>query len=399
MVAWSSPRASRLRFPPNDWADALIGSTPHFYIYTMSNVGEAIIAKRRSYATIINHLTPPFQRAGLYSELATLNRWIDGYRLTEGQVKAEQRRQIIELATEMELDADLDMNLAESETWDDDVLPGLEMYLGELAEARINKGLYTWGKEYLEEDAALTAELMLIDSVDALIPESVRQIAGAESLFADLNSGTSVDRLVGSLKFDPEPELRETLSQYDHYRSMLLAGGDDQKFALESAVAGGYVAPASGGDPLLNPDALPTGRNMFSIDAEQTPSQAAWEVGKALADDMLEDYRSRHGRLPNKVSFTLWPSSFIHSHGATVAQVLYLLGVEPVYAPNGQVHILQLIPAADLGRPRIDVVVQSAGQLRDLAASRLALINRAVEMAAAATDREDNFVRDGVRLG
>ncbi|MCZ0953017.1 MAG: cobaltochelatase subunit CobN [Rhodospirillaceae bacterium] len=391
-------QGKQVALSPNDWADALIGSTPHFYIYTMSNVGEAIIAKRRSYATIINHLTPPFQRAGLYSELATLNRWIDGYRLTEGQVKAEQRRQIIELATEMELDADLDMNLAESDTWDDDVLPGLEMYLGELSEARINKGLYTWGKEYLEEDAALTAELMLIDSVDALIPESVRQIAGAESLFADLNSGTSVDRLVGSLKFDPEPELRETLSQYDHYRSMLLAGGDDQKLALESAVAGGYVAPASGGDPLLNPDALPTGRNMFSIDAEQTPSQAAWEVGKALADDMLEDYRSRHGRLPNKVSFTLWPSSFIHSHGATVAQILYLLGVEPVYAPNGQVHILQLIPAADLGRPRIDVVVQSAGQLRDLAASRLALINRAVEMAAAATDREDNFVRDGVRL-
>ena len=391
-------QGKQVALSPNDWADALIGTTPHFYIYTMSNVGEAIIAKRRSYATIINHLTPPFQRAGLYSELATLNRWIDGFRLTEGQVKAEQRRQIIDLATEMELDADLDMSLAASETWDDDVLPDLEMYLEELAEARINKGLYTWGKDYLEEDAALTAELMLIDSVDDLIPESVRQATGAESLFADLNRGTSVDHLVGSLDFDHEPGLRETLSQYEGYRSLLLAGGDDQKFALGNAVAGGYVAPASGGDPLLNPNALPTGRNMFSIDAEQTPSQAAWEVGKALADDMLADYRSRHGRLPNKVSFTLWPSSFIHSQGATVAQILYLLGVEPVYAPNGQVQLLALIPAADLGRPRIDVVVQSAGQLRDLAASRLALINQAVEMAAAATDQDENFVRDGVRL-
>ncbi len=391
-------QGKQVALSPNDWADALIGDTPHFYVYTMSNVGEAIIAKRRSYATIINHLTPPFQRAGLYSELATLNRWIDGYRLAEGQVRAEQRRQIIELSTEMELDADLEMSLADSETWDGDVLPGLEMYLEELAGARINKGLYTWGQDYMEEDAALTAELMLIDSVDDLIPESARQATGAENLFADLNRGTSVESLVGSLEFDHEPELRETLSQYGHYKSLLLAGGDDQKFALGNAVAGGYVAPASGGDPLLNPNALPTGRNMFSIDAEQTPSQAAWEVGKTLADQMLEDYRSRHGRLPNKVSFTLWPSEFIHSQGATVAQVLYLLGVEPVFAPNGQVHVLQLIPAADLGRPRIDVVVQSAGQLRDLAASRLALINRAVEMAAAAADGDENFVRDGVRL-
>ncbi len=165
----------------DDWADALIGNTPHFYIYTMSNVGEAIIAKRRSYATIINHLTPPFQRAGLYSDLATIGRWVDDYRLAEGQTRTEQRRQIIELATEMGLDGDLDMNLAESESWDDDVLPSLEMYLDELAASRINKGLYTWGEDYIEEDAALTAELMLIDAVEALIPESVSQMRDAES--------------------------------------------------------------------------------------------------------------------------------------------------------------------------------------------------------------------------
>ncbi len=55
------------------------------------------------------------------------------------------------------------------------------------------------------------------------------------------------------------------------------------------------------------------------------------------------------------------------------------------------------MPAADLGRPRIDVVVQTAGQLRDLAASRLALINRAVAMAAEARDADAhaNFVQAG----
>ena len=382
----------------NDWADALIGNTPHFYIYTMSNVGEAIIAKRRSYATIINHLTPPFQRAGLYSELATLGRWLDDYRLTEGQVREEQRRQIIELATEIELHVDLETDLADAPGWDDDVLPKIELYLDDLGQASINKGLYTWGETWADADAALTAELMLIDSVNNLLPESVQATSGGEALFAELNEGATPGGLVDSLAFDYEPGLLETLSLYDNYTDLLLAGGADQKVALGNAVSGGYVSPASGGDPLLNPDALPTGRNMYSIDAEQTPSQAAWEVGKALADDMLRDYRERHGRLPNKVSFTLWPSEFIHSQGATVAQVMYLLGVAPVWAPNGQVQLLELIPAEELGRPRIDVVVQSAGQLRDLAASRLALINRAVEMAALAADQDENFVRDGVRL-
>lgn len=391
-------QGKQVALSPNDWADALIGNTPHFYIYTMSNVGEAIIAKRRSYATIINHLTPPFERAGLYSELATLNRWLDDYRLTDGQVRIEQRRQIIELATEMELHVDLDLNLAETDTWDEDVLPGLELYLDELSQSRINKGLYTWGKAYDEADAALTAELMLVDAVAAELPQSESQLAMAESLFAAVNQGATVGSVVDGLNVESTAELRGMLDQYGKYKDLLLAGSEHQSQALSNAVAGGYVTPASGGDMLLNPDALPTGRNMYSIDAEQTPSAAAWEVGKVLADEMLRDYEARHGRLPNKVSFTLWPSEFIHSQGATVAQVLYLLGVKPVYAPNGQVQLLELIPAAELGRPRIDVVVQSAGQLRDLAASRLALINQAVEMAASAPDSDSNFVRDGVRL-
>ena len=86
------------------------------------------------------------------------------------------------------------------------------------------------------------------------------------------------------------------------------------------------------------------------------------------------------------MSYTLWSSEFIETGGATIAQVLYMLGVEPVRDAFGRVSDLKLIPSAELGRPRIDVVVQTSGQLRDIAASRLFLINRAVEMAAAAKD-------------
>lgn len=116
-----------------------------------------------------------------------------------------------------------------------------------------------------------------------------------------------------------------------------------------------------------------------------------------MAEDLIASYVEGHNAYPEKIAFTLWPSSFIHSHGATIAEILYLLGVEPARDPFGRIQSLRLIPQENLGRPRIDVVVQSAGQLRDLAASRLALIEEAVAMAAAADDSAANFVSEGVR--
>ena len=52
----------------NCFPDILIGSVPHFYIYHVTNTSEAMIAKRRSYAVIVNHQTPPFFESGLYEE-------------------------------------------------------------------------------------------------------------------------------------------------------------------------------------------------------------------------------------------------------------------------------------------------------------------------------------------
>lgn len=154
-----------------------------------------------------------------------------------------------------------------------------------------------------------------------------------------------------------------------------------------NALEGGYTAPTPGGDPIANPNALPTGRNMYAINAEATPTESAWEKGIALAKQTIDTYKQRHNdSIPRKVSYTLWSSEFIETGGATIAQVLYMLGVEPVRDAFGRVSDLKLIPSAELGRPRIDVVVQTSGQLRDIAASRLFLINRAVEMAAAAKD-------------
>ena len=56
----------------NDWPDRLVGAVSHFYLYSIGNVGEGMMAKRRSYATLQSYLTPPFLESsvrGIYREL------------------------------------------------------------------------------------------------------------------------------------------------------------------------------------------------------------------------------------------------------------------------------------------------------------------------------------------
>ena len=182
-------------------------------------------------------------------------------------------------------------------------------------------------------------------------------------------------------------EVERTIKNIGNYKNALLTSPEEELASLMNALKGGYTTPTPGGDPIANPNTLPTGRNMYAINAEATPTESAWEKGIALAKQTIDTYKQRHNdSIPRKVSYTLWSSEFIETGGATIAQVLYMLGVEPVRDAFGHVSDLKLIPSAELGRPRIDVVVQTSGQLRDLAASRLFLINRAVEMAAGAKD-------------
>lgn len=194
-------------------------------------------------------------------------------------------------------------------------------------------------------------------------------------------------------------EAERTIMNVAKYRKLLIQSPAMELRSILNAMNGGYTSPSPGGDPVTNPNTLPTGRNMYSINAETTPSEAAWEQGKQLAENTIALYQQHHhDSIPRKVSFTLWSSEFIETQGASVAQILYLLGVEPVRDFFGRISDIKLIPSKVLGRPRIDVVVQTSGQMRDLAASRLFLINRAVEMAAAAhDDKYENMVSEGVK--
>lgn len=224
-------------------------------------------------------------------------------------------------------------------------------------------------------------------SLHGKIPESMKE--------AMKKMGTNMDPGKAPKEYSKEDiefslavtEVERTIKNIGNYKNALLTSPEEELASLMNALKGGYTTPTPGGDPIANPNTLPTGRNMYAINAEATPTESAWEKGIALAKQTIDTYKQRHNdSIPRKVSYTLWSSEFIETGGATIAQVLYMLGVEPVRDAFGHVSDLKLIPSAELGRPRIDVVVQTSGQLRDLAASRLFLINRAVEMAAGAKD-------------
>lgn len=480
----------------DDWPDRLIGALPHFYIYSIANVGEGVIAKRRAYAGLQSYLTPPFMESSLRGTYRKLSEAIKVYNQTDPQ-QVDSRQQasfaVKRLAVAMGIHRDLGLDSVLTVPYTEDDIVRIDNFAEELATEKITGQLYTMGVPYEADRITSSVYAMTVDPVaysllaldkirgkavtDAERKKSLftaRYLSPAHSLVARILAGQVVaddalvcqvtgitseqlekarliDRslqvpqgmmamMVGGGKPATRPkaengrgdeakhlgkpstammkaamkgkptytkaeinlaqavlEVERTILNVHRYKAALLQSPEQEIRSLLNALDRGYTAPSPGGDPIANPNTLPTGRNLFAINAEATPSESAWEKGKKLAENTIEMYRKRHNdSIPRKVSYTLWSGEFIETEGATVAQVLYMLGVEPIRDAFGRVTDLRLIPSEELGRPRIDVVVQTSGQLRDIAASRLFLINRAVEMAAAAKDQFENHVAEGV---
>ena len=99
-------------------------------------------------------------------------------------------------------------------------------------------------------------------------------------------------------------EVERTLKNVNNYKQALRESPAAELEALMNSLDGGYTAPSPGGDPIVNPNTLPTGRNLFAINAEETPTESAWEKGVQLAKSTIEMYRKRHdGEYPKKVRY------------------------------------------------------------------------------------------------
>mmetsp|Transcript_35174 Transcript_35174/g.77009 ORF Transcript_35174/g.77009 Transcript_35174/m.77009 type:complete len:1409 (+) Transcript_35174:149-4375(+) len=170
---------------------------------------------------------------------------------------------------------------------------------------------------------------------------------------------------------------------------------DNELGGIMELLNGEFLMPAPGGDPIRNPDVLPTGRNMHALDPSAIPTQAAVEVSEDVVRKLLEKLKDENdGAFPESIAFTLWGTDNIKTYGESLAQVLALVGVRPVSDSLGRVNKVELIPLEELGRPRIDVVVSCSGVFRDLFINQMNLMDRGIKMAAEADEPLDqNFVR------
>src|SRR5262249_4983112 len=145
---------------------------------------------------------------------------------------------------------------------------------------------------------------------------------------------------------------------------------------------------------------LPTGRNFYSVDIHTIPTETAWRIGVQAGDRLIEKYRAENaGRYPRSVGIVVWGTSTMRTHGGDVAEGLHLTGGRPVWVPaSRRLKGIELVPLAELGRPRIDVTVRISGFFRDAFPNLVALVDRAVVLAASADEPDDrNFLRRHVR--
>jgi magnesium chelatase subunit H len=316
-----------------DWPDRLIGDLPNVYLYACNNPSEASLAKRRSNAITITHLTPPVAAAGLYKGLLDLKDSLVRWR---------------EMAS------------------DDPLRTELETLIHEQADS----------VDFAETDLD-NLWIKLLETEDALVPEGLHVVG--RSLSSDQRQAY-VD-VVENLAPEDKADLFEKLAH------------NQEVTAILNALDGGFTPPVAGGDIVRSTDILPTGRNIHAFDPFRMPTAFACRQGADQAQMLLD----KHTSLPKTVALVLWGSDNIKSDGAQIAQALALIGAKPRFDSFGRLSGADLIPISELGRPRIDVIMTLSGIFRDLLPLQTRMLAEAAYKAATAEeDPAQNFVRANV---
>jgi cobaltochelatase CobN len=409
-----------------EWA---LGPLPHLYPFIVNDPGEGSQAKRRAQAVILDHLTPPLGRGGLHGDLQALEALLDEY-WEASQLGAERsealRRELERRLTALQLPAGAAGELADLP----DVEARLEAadgYLCELKEAQIRLGLHTFGQlpepERLAElllalaRAPLPGQPGLVQAIASDLGLALDPWADAEEALLDAADRKRLDpdgnrsylRRVGDavalLEHDalalvrrelglppagepPRPHGAASERALAHLRTRLLppllACGDAERKAFLSGLAGGRIAAGPSGAPTRGrPDLLPTGRNFYSVDLRGLPTEAAWDLGRRSAELLLELHRQEEGDDLRSLALSVWGTATMRNGGEDIAQALALMGVRPVWdGPSRRMVDLELIPLAQLGRPRVDVTLRISGLFRDAFPQLIAWVDRATRLVA-----------------
>jgi cobaltochelatase CobN len=441
------------------YPEIMLSDLPNFYPYIINNPGEGTQAKRRAHAVIIDHLIPPMTQAETYDDLARLEQLLDEYyRMASlDPVKLPQiTRQIWSIVTKNNLDRDLKVERCPEAEEFDAFLQEIDGYLCELGDAQIRDGLHVFGEPpqgeqrvnliqalvrldngeipSLRKATALAAEIRLDllsgdlgERIDDDISDFISVVLGRESKVwkrgdlieaLDREGRNQIQMLLRALEIGqiedysewesaPLPHPAEDTAQCRCLAFLAtevcprLDRTTDELTNTLRGLSGRFVPAGPSGAPTRGmARILPTGRNFYSIDIHTIPTETAWMVGTQAADRLIEKYRSEHdGEYPRSVGIVVWGTSTMRTHGDDIAEILHLMGCRPVWVPESRrLKGVELVPLSELGRPRIDVTVRISGFFRDAFPNVVALIDRAVELVAAADEPDDhNYLRRHVR--
>ncbi|QKR00995.1 cobaltochelatase subunit CobN [Metallosphaera tengchongensis] len=350
-----------------------VAETPHFYIYAMNVPGEGVTAKRRSYAVLLDHLSPPTLFDEIPEEARKLEDMIEEYE--EAEKAGNDQRQKLVLAKIKETSEKIGLTIDFTEP--DKATHEIEHRLNLFKDSTISKGLHVFGDVPSEEDLAEYVLTATRFEEDSLVKKFGREKA-KEIVINALNGQSKL----------PERE--------SYVLTKVLESVHMEKESLLGSLKGNFVEPGPSGSITRGRyDVLPTGRNFYSVDLWKIPTQSAWQIGSIMAEKLIDNYYKKNRRYPRAIGFILWSTDVFRSDGELVAQIMRTVGVTPVWHPvTKKVLGVKPIPLEELHRPRIDVIVNVSGIVRDNLMNIVELLDDGINQVAKLNESESlNYVR------
>lgn len=411
------------------WPRALIGDTPHVYPFIVNDPGEGAQAKRRTHAVIVDHLTPPLERAESHGDYAILENLLDEY--FHASIMDKKRanileKKIIDIAYKIGLDKECSLTSKPESQYINEI----DAYLCTIKETQIRTGLHIFGQtprgdqrvHLLSSIArsargsnvgdesilrAISKDLSLGDEFDPLSPITANAWQGdrpelLEKICSDpwRHDGDTIERIellaMKLIKNDIKASevgvhtqnVMESLSRVV-FPSFDSCGAAEQDNFL-AALSGDKIVSGPAGAPTRGrPEVLPTGKNFFSLDPRIMPTLSAWELGQKSAEALLARYLDTHGFYPKKLALSAWGTANMRTGGDDVAQMLALLGVKPKWDSSSlRVTGFEIIPLSKLNRPRVDITLRISGFFRDAFSHLISYLDDAIRAVASLEESE-----------
>jgi cobaltochelatase CobN len=387
--------------------DIAVGTVPHLYIYNADNPPEGTIAKRRSYATLVDHMQTVMVASDLYAGLKDLEEQIADYNRAKGVDRAREHaleHTIADLLEETGIGGEIGVRaLLDQGAPFEAVVAAAHTAVARIADTRIPDGMHIFGE--VPEGERRVEFIHAVMRYDGELRSAVLRMMGHDGSATDdallRDAETTAKALIAAFLAGETPDglPHPDTEALEKIRAGVLdlaarMDGSDEIGSLLSGLAGGYIPPGPSG--LITrgkPEVLPTGRNFYSLDPFRAPTRAAWRIGTRLAESVVAKYADEHGRVPENVGMYWMASDIMWADGEQLAQIFSLIGVEPVWT-DGRVRSYRILPLEELGRPRIDVTVRMSGILRDCFYTSIELLDDAIhEVAALDEPLEANFIR------